>query len=126
VEGVPPSTIPNIVCPLAKGVTDPAVSVPDASQLPLTLLDPLHKKIHFSSVPKNREDRRQRVSAQVESSVSGFPLPVSSRHAIPEPEIVTGFSSQATTSNQSTNLLLQQLMAEMKYLFPLNSWRLAP
>jgi hypothetical protein len=30
--------------------------------------------------------------------------------------MLTGFSSQATTSNQSTDLLLQQLMAEMKYL----------
>jgi hypothetical protein len=36
VEGVPPSTIPDVVCPPAKVVTDPAVSVPDASQLPLT------------------------------------------------------------------------------------------
>jgi hypothetical protein len=36
VEGVPPSTIPDVVCPLAKGVADPAVSAPDASQLPLT------------------------------------------------------------------------------------------
>jgi hypothetical protein len=36
VEGVPPSTIPDVVCPLAKGVTNPAVSVPDASPLPLT------------------------------------------------------------------------------------------
>jgi hypothetical protein len=39
VEGVPPSTIPDVVCPPAKGVTDPAVSVPDASQLPLTKPD---------------------------------------------------------------------------------------
>jgi hypothetical protein len=30
--------------------------------------------------------------------------------------MITGFSSQATTSNQPTDLLLQQLMAEMKYL----------
>jgi hypothetical protein len=30
--------------------------------------------------------------------------------------MLTGFSSQATTSNQPTDLLLQQLMAEMKYL----------
>jgi hypothetical protein len=36
VEGVPPSTIPDVVCPPAKGVSDPAVLVPDASQLPLT------------------------------------------------------------------------------------------
>jgi hypothetical protein len=36
--------------------------------------------------------------------------------AAPEPEIQTGYSSQATSSNQSTDLLLQQLMAEMKYL----------
>jgi hypothetical protein len=36
VEGVPPSTIPDVVCPLAKEVTDPSVSVPDASRLPLT------------------------------------------------------------------------------------------
>jgi hypothetical protein len=35
------------------------------------LLDPLHKKIIFSSVPMDREDRHQRVSAQVES-VSGY------------------------------------------------------
>jgi hypothetical protein len=60
------------------------------------LLDPLHKKIKFSSVPMDREDRHQRVSAQVES-VSGykkkkkkkkkkFPLPVSCRQTTPEPE----------------------------------------
>jgi hypothetical protein len=30
--------------------------------------------------------------------------------------MTTDFPSQATTSNQSTDLLLQQLMAEMKYL----------
>jgi hypothetical protein len=36
VEGVPPSMIPDVVCPPANGVTDPAVSIPDASQLPLT------------------------------------------------------------------------------------------
>jgi hypothetical protein len=28
--------MPDVVCPPAKGVTDPAVSVPDASRLPLT------------------------------------------------------------------------------------------
>jgi hypothetical protein len=27
---------PDVVCPLAKGVADPAVSAPDASQIPLT------------------------------------------------------------------------------------------
>jgi hypothetical protein len=37
------------------------------------LLDPLHKKIQFSSVPMDREDRHQRVSAQVES-VSGYKI----------------------------------------------------
>jgi hypothetical protein len=36
VEGVPPSTIPNVVCPLAKGAADPAVSAPDVGQIPLT------------------------------------------------------------------------------------------
>jgi hypothetical protein len=30
--------------------------------------------------------------------------------------MITGLSSQATTSTQPTDLLLQQLMAEMKYL----------
>jgi hypothetical protein len=44
------------------------------------------------------------------------PLPVSRRQAVPEPEIITGLSSQATTSTQPTELFLQQLMAEMKYL----------
>jgi hypothetical protein len=39
VEGIPPSTIPDVVCPLAKGVADPAVSAPDASRLPLTNTD---------------------------------------------------------------------------------------
>jgi hypothetical protein len=39
VEGIPPSTIPNIVCPPVKGVTDPAASVTDASQPPLTIPD---------------------------------------------------------------------------------------
>jgi hypothetical protein len=69
----------------------------------------------FPSVPVDREDRRQWVSAQVGSSVSGFSLPVSCRQAVPDPEMTTGFPSQATTSNHSTDLLLQ-LMAEMKYL----------
>jgi hypothetical protein len=36
VEGVPPSTIPNVVFPLAKGAADPAVSAPVVSQIPLT------------------------------------------------------------------------------------------
>jgi hypothetical protein len=36
VEGVPPSTIPDVVCPLVKGAADPTVSVPDASPIPLT------------------------------------------------------------------------------------------
>jgi hypothetical protein len=36
VEGVPPSTIPDVVCPLVKGAADPTLSVPDASQFPLT------------------------------------------------------------------------------------------
>jgi hypothetical protein len=36
VEGVPPSTIPDVVCPLVKGAADPAVLVSDASQFPLT------------------------------------------------------------------------------------------
>jgi hypothetical protein len=64
----------------------------------------------------DREDRHQRVSAQLGSSVSSFPIPVTHRQAAPEPKIKTGYSSQATSSNQSTDLLLQQLMAEMKYL----------
>jgi hypothetical protein len=80
------------------------------------LLDPLHKGTHFPSVPKDREDRQQRVSAQLCSSVSGFPTLVIRRLAPPEPEIHTGYSSHATSSTQSTDLLLQQLMAEMKYL----------
>jgi hypothetical protein len=75
----------------------------------------LYKKTRFSSVPiKDREERHQRGSTHVDSSVSGFPFPVSRCQAAPE--ITTGISSQATTSNQSTDLLLQQLMAEMKYL----------
>jgi hypothetical protein len=80
------------------------------------LLDPLRKKTSFSSIPKDREERHQRGTTHVDLSASGFPLPVSRRQAAPEPEITTGFSSQATTSNQSTDLLLQQLMTEMKYL----------
>jgi hypothetical protein len=80
------------------------------------LLDPLHKITHFPSVPMDREDGRQRVSAQVDSPVSGFSLPVSRRQAVPEPEMITGFSSLATTSNRPTDLLLQQLLAETKYL----------
>jgi hypothetical protein len=39
VEGVPPSTILDVVCPPVKGVTNPAASVPDASRPPLTILD---------------------------------------------------------------------------------------
>jgi hypothetical protein len=58
----------------------------------------------------------QRVSAQLGLSVSGFPFPVTRCQAAPEPEIKTGYSSQATSSNQFTDLLLQQLMTEMKYL----------
>jgi hypothetical protein len=41
---------------------------------------------------------------------------VARRLAAPELEIQTGYSSQATSYNQSTELLLHQLMAEMKYL----------
>jgi hypothetical protein len=67
-------------------------------------------------VPKDREDRHQRVSTQLGSSVSGFPIPVARRLAALEPEIKTGYSSQVTSSKHSTDLLLQQLMAEMKYL----------
>jgi hypothetical protein len=37
VEGIPPSTIPDIVCPPVKWVTYPAASVIDASQPPLTI-----------------------------------------------------------------------------------------
>jgi hypothetical protein len=73
-------------------------------------------RTRFSSVPKDREDRHPRVSTQLGSSVSGFPIPVARRLAAPELEIKTGYSSQATSSNQSTDLLLQQLMAEVKYL----------
>jgi hypothetical protein len=81
------------------------------------LHDPLHKGTRFPSVPKKDcKDGRQRVSAQSDVPVSGFPLPVSRSQAVPEPEMLTRFSSQATTSNQSTDLLLQQLMAKMKYL----------
>jgi hypothetical protein len=75
------------------------------------LLDPLHMRTRFSSVRKD---------------VNGFPprlirlFPVFHfrflHQAAPELEMTTGFPSQATTSNQSTDLLLQQLMAEMKYL----------
>jgi hypothetical protein len=36
VEGIPPSTIPNVVSPLAREVADPAVSAPDFGQTPLT------------------------------------------------------------------------------------------
>jgi hypothetical protein len=44
------------------------------------LLDPLHKNTCFSSVPiKDREERHQRGSTHVDSSVSGFPFPVSCR-----------------------------------------------
>jgi hypothetical protein len=65
-------------------------------------------------VPRDREDRHQRVSAQLCSSLSGFPTLASRRLAAPEPEIQTRYSSQATSLTQSTDLLLQQLMAEMK------------
>jgi hypothetical protein len=81
------------------------------------LHDPLHKGTCFPSVPqKDREDGRQWVSAQSEVPISSFPLPFSRHQAVREPEIITGLSSQATTSTQPTDLLLQQLMAEMKYL----------
>jgi hypothetical protein len=39
VEGVPPSTAPDVACPPAKGVTDPATSVSDANRPPLTKPD---------------------------------------------------------------------------------------
>jgi hypothetical protein len=35
------------------------------------LLDPLHMRARFHSVPRDREDRRRRVSALVDSSISG-------------------------------------------------------
>jgi hypothetical protein len=57
------------------------------------------------SPSKDREDRQQWVSAQLCSSVSGFPTLLARRLAAPEPEIQTGYSSQATTSDQSTDLL---------------------
>jgi hypothetical protein len=50
------------------------------------------------SVPMDREDGRQRVPAQLDLPISGFPLPVSCRQAVPEPEMIIGLSSQATTS----------------------------
>jgi hypothetical protein len=37
------------------------------------LLDPLHMRTRFPSVRKDREDRQQRVSAQLCSSVFGIP-----------------------------------------------------
>jgi hypothetical protein len=64
----------------------------------------------------DREDGRQWVSAQIDFPISSFSLPVFRLLAVPEPEIITGLSSQATTSTQPTDLFLQQLMAEMKYL----------
>jgi hypothetical protein len=82
------------------------------------LLDPLHMGTRFPSLLKDHEDRQQRLSAELCSSVSGFPPPVARHLAAPDPVIRTGYSSQATSSTQSTgtDLLLQQLMAEMKYL----------
>jgi hypothetical protein len=72
------------------------------------LHDPLHKGTRFPLVPKkDREDGRQRVSAQSDVSISGFPLPVSRRPAVPEPEMKTGLSSQATTSTQPTDSWLK-------------------
>jgi hypothetical protein len=62
------------------------------------LLDPLHNGTRLPSLLNDREDRQQRVSAQISSSVSGFPPPVTCRLAAPELEIQTGCSSQATFS----------------------------
>jgi hypothetical protein len=91
-------------------------SPPPSSHEEGLLLDPLHMGTRFPSLLNDREDRQQQVSAQISLSVSGFSPPVARRLATPEPEIQTGYSSQATSLTQSTDLLLQQLMAEIKYL----------
>jgi hypothetical protein len=81
------------------------------------LLDPQHKGTSFPLMPKDREGRQCRVSTQSRSSISGLPHPVIRHLAAPEPELLTGNPSpMATSSDQSTGLLLQQLMTEMKYL----------
>jgi hypothetical protein len=82
VEGVPPSKIPDVVCPLVKGAADPAVSVPDASQSPLTNPDsaaPASKNLEvFRGLSeldflKLLEQLHEQGSAPVLSSTSGAP-----------------------------------------------------
>jgi hypothetical protein len=84
------------------------------------LLDPLHKGSSLPLMAKDREGRQRRVSAQRRSSVSSFPPPVVRHLAAPEPEIPTGnpshYHGKTTSSDQTTELLLKQLMSEMKYL----------
>jgi hypothetical protein len=75
------------------------------------LLDPLHKGTRFPSVPKDHEDRQQRVSAQLCSSCFRF------SNSGCSPSGSTGNTNRIFLtgySTQSTDLLLQQLMAEMK------------
>jgi hypothetical protein len=82
VEGVPPSTIPNVVCPLAKGAADPSVLAPDVSQTPLTNPDsaaPASKNMEIFrgltelELIKLLEQLQEQVPAPVLSTTSGAP-----------------------------------------------------
>jgi hypothetical protein len=82
VEGVPPSTILNVVCPLAKGAADPAVSAPDIIHIPLTSPDsaaPASKNLEVSrglselDLLKLLEQLHEQVPAPFPSSTSGAP-----------------------------------------------------
>jgi hypothetical protein len=83
------------------------------------LLDPQHKGTSFPLMPKDREGRQRRASAQHRLSISSFPLLVVRRLAAPEPEIQTGNPSHemdTSSVTQTTESLPKQIMSEMNYL----------
>jgi hypothetical protein len=82
VEGIPPSTIPIVVCPLANGAADPTVSVPDISQIPLTNPDSaaqasknleVFRGLSELELLKLLEQLPEQVPAPVLSTTSGAP-----------------------------------------------------
>jgi hypothetical protein len=86
-----PSTVPDVVCPPAKEVTDPAALVPDASQFPLTNPD--------SAAPA---ERNLEVLIAYQESTSVFsPTGVTESAAISglPPVGVTGYEGVAATSS---------------------------
>jgi hypothetical protein len=92
-EGIPPSTIPNVVSPLARGVADPALSAPDFGQTPLTnpkSAAPASKNLVVFrglselEVIKLFEHLQEQVPAPVLSTSSGMRKRLLLRHLFPD------------------------------------------